>query len=468
MLIWILAVFLFGVVAALGYFQGAVRLMVSLAGLFLGALLAIPLSPLVKPLIPLIGVKHPMWSAVWPPIIVLSLIFFVAVGLAFFVHRKVALHYKYQTDDLTRLRWERLNKGLGLCVGLVMGGLWLFLLGLVVYVVGYPMVQVVTADTSSPVLRYVSQAREDLKTTGLEKAVAPFDPMSPVYYQVSDILGLIYNNPILLNRLSDYPPFLLMGTRTEFQEIATDAEFNTLLQSKGDVTQILNHPKTQAILLNAELLQELLHQDLKDLHQYLMTGKSAKFDEEKILGRWKLDLYSTLAKLRKMKPNMSTSEMVRLKKMVNETLSAVSFMATTDKKAVLKVEMTEAMKQATAAAQKAVAEAQARTQAGSSPAMSPEMAARYGLGRGGSPSRGPTAPRSAATPVAPPPPAAAAASQTPQLALSAQGTWERDGVKYQIKLQDEKGKEQSVEVIADDEKLTIHSPISTLVFAKAE
>jgi hypothetical protein len=461
MLILILAVVLLGVVGALGYLQGAIRLTVSLVGLFLGAVLALPLSPMAKPLIPLLGVKHPVWSIVWPPIIVFSVIFLLFIGIAFFVQRKVAHYYKYQTDDIGRIRWERLNKGLGLCLGLVMGGFWLFLLCLAVYGPGYLAVQVVSDDTSSAALRYLSKARHDLKSTGMERAVAPFDPLPPKYYQASDILGLIYNNPALLNRLSEYPPFLTIGARAEFQEIATDTEFNTLLQSKGDVAQILQHPKTQTIIYNPEILQELLQQDLPDLHKYLMTGKSPKFEEEKILGRWKLDLYSTMAQVRRKNPDMPASQMARMKKLINETLSAVSFTATTDNKATLKVEVTEAMRQAAQAAQQAAAAAaQARAQTAPGSSMTPEQRARYGLGQ--SPSRGTGAPGT-------PNPAPVATNAAPQqLVASAQGSWEHESDKYQIKLQDERNKGLTFEGVADDDKLTLVSPIVTLVFFKSE
>ena len=50
---------------------------------------------------------------------------------------------------------------------------------------------------------------------------------------------------------------------------------------------------------------------------------------------------------------MSASEMARFKKIVNDTMTGVSFMAMTDNKAVLKVEATEAMKQAAQAATQA-------------------------------------------------------------------------------------------------------------------
>ncbi len=212
-----------------------------------------------------------------------------------------------------------------------MGAVWLFLLGLVIYVAGYLTVQVTTDQAESLPVRLMSQARQDLSATGLDKAVAPFDPMPPRYYEASDILGLIYQNPVLLNRLSQYPTFLLLGDRPEFQELAKDAEFNQMLLSKGDVAQIFRHPQVQAVFQNREIVQEFLSQDLGDLRTYLETGVSPRYEEEKILGKWRLDPYPTMAQERKRHPDMSSTQMRRLKLVMTEIMPAVSVIATTDK-----------------------------------------------------------------------------------------------------------------------------------------
>ena len=70
MLIWILAVSLFGLFAVAGFYKGATRMAVSLIGLFVAILLARPLGPMVKPLIPLVGLKNPIWVWLLPPVVV--------------------------------------------------------------------------------------------------------------------------------------------------------------------------------------------------------------------------------------------------------------------------------------------------------------------------------------------------------------------------------------------------------------
>src|SRR5436190_10206920 len=313
MTIWMMAVLLFALFGSLGYAKGAIRMIFPLAGLGLGVLLAEPLAPVVKPLVPLVGLKNPIWSILLPPAIVFFLIgiFFVIVG--FIVHWKVNLYYKYRTDDYHRLSWERLNKRLGVSIGLVAGAAYTLLLGLVIYILGYLTTQVSAGENETGPVKYLNQAREDLRSTGLEKTVAAFDPMPEKYYMASDVLSLIYHNRLLESRLSAYPPFLSLAERQEFQDIGSDADYQNLLATQAPVGQIINHPKTQAILNNHEIVQQLQQTDLKDLLEYLKTGESPKFADIRILGRWQLEPYATLLQEKKRRSRVTTAEMKLLK-----------------------------------------------------------------------------------------------------------------------------------------------------------
>lgn len=447
MLIWILTVFILGVVALLGFYQGAIALLVSLAGLLLGAALAFPLGPSLKPLVVMAGAKSPIWLAVLPPIIVFLLFYVVFAVIGFVVHRKVALHYKYKTDDVVRLRWERMNRAIGLGLGLVAGTIWLFAIGLAIYVGGYFTAQVGGEESNNAGFKYLSKARQDLVSTGLDKSIASLDRAPALYYQTSDILGLIYHNPILVSRLADYPPFLQLGERAEFQELAKDTEFNNLFMSKGDAAEMIGHPKIQAIVLNEELVQELLKQDMKDLKEYLETGVSPKYSAERILGRWHLDAYASLAQMRKKKPDMPASEMVLLRKRLSALESATSFTATTDNKAILKINLPDAPPPSAVVA---------ATAAPATPQLSPELAQRYGVNRGGN--LRPTA----AAPVAAAPPAQAVPLR------SSEGAWQREGSTYHLSVKDDKGKESKIDITADEGRLLAQVAGVTLVFERAE
>src|SRR5438477_9763946 len=220
MTIWIMALLLFALFGALGYAKGAIRMSFPLIGLVLGVFLAVPLGPVVQPLVPLVGLKNPVWSILLPPVIVFFLIAILFIIVGFFVHWKVNLYYKYRTDDYHRLSWERLNKRLGVSIGLIAGASYTLLLGLVIYILGYLTVQVSAGDNETGLAKNLNQARSDLHSSGLEKTVAAFDPTPENYYLASEILGLVYNNPLLHSRLSTSPPVLSFAGRQQFQEIA--------------------------------------------------------------------------------------------------------------------------------------------------------------------------------------------------------------------------------------------------------
>src|SRR5205814_8025511 len=95
------------------------------------------------------------------------------------------------------------------------------------------------------------------------------------------------------------------------------------------------------------------------------------------------DRYATVAQAKRKKPDMSATEMSRLKKEA-DFMSNVSFVATTDNKALLKVELTDQQKQMLQAAQAPATAPAAAAAPGSS--MPPDVARRYGLTpRGGRP-----------------------------------------------------------------------------------
>lgn len=118
MTIWILTIILLASLGGLGYRQGAIRVGCSLLGIILAALLALPLAPLLRPLLPILGVKNPVLIWVLPPFIIFVLINSAAKAGASVLHRKVDVFYKYKAGDLRLALWERLNARLGFCLGL--------------------------------------------------------------------------------------------------------------------------------------------------------------------------------------------------------------------------------------------------------------------------------------------------------------------------------------------------------------
>jgi hypothetical protein len=489
MLIWVMAVLLFLLFGALGYLKGAIRTIFPLIGLLVGVYLAVPLGPLVRPLVPLVGLANPVWSWLLPPALVFLLIAIVFIVIGFVVHGQVNRYYKYRADDHQRLSWERLNQRLGLSFGLVAGAGYTLLLGVVIYVLGYFTVQVSAGDSDPAVLRFLNKAREDLRSSGLEKTVAGLDPAPANYYLASDIIGLYYNNKLLDSRLAAYPPFLSLGERPEFQDVVNDVDYQNLLKSQASLSQILSNPKTQAILGSPDILQQFDQIDLKDLYDYLKTGESAKYQDQPLLGRWEVDGYLTLLEQKRRKTGMTSSEMRRIRQDV-EMSRGFKLILAPDNTAKLKgPDVSQFLRQLADAAKAtatAVASRAAATQAAApvtpsgSSAMSQEMARRYGRAAAPAPAPAPAPVAVAvAAPAASPPPApplaviAAELAKLPVVVL-AQGTWKEEGGKYLISLQGQSDlpqfvgtkKSSSVQASARDDRLFLTEGGQTMVMAR--
>jgi len=334
MLIWLLTLFLFALFATLGYFKGAIRMIFPLLGLFLGILLALPLAPVVQPLIPKVGLENPIWSYLLPPVVVFLLVEIIFVGVGFFGHAKVNLFYKYRTDDTHRMSWARLNQRLGVCMGVLAGAVYTVLIGVVVYVLGYLTVQV-TPDGETSAVKYLNQAKADLHSSGLDRFASAFDPAPEWYYEASDILGLLYHNPALHTRLASYPPFISLSESPDFQEFAADTEFLGMLATQPNAATLLDHPRIQTILGSRALLERLSKIDLEDLGAFLRTGVSEKFQDPPILGRWEVDPYLTFLMEKKRNLDMTAAD-VRLLRFQREFIRGFKLYVMPDNQVKLK------------------------------------------------------------------------------------------------------------------------------------
>jgi len=280
--------------------------------------------------------------------------------------------------------------------------------------------------------------------SGFDKAAAKFQPASPVYYETSDVLGLLYHNPLLQSRLATYPELLGIGQRPEFQEIGNDKEYNDLIFGKPPVTDLIAHARTQAILGNREIMDQLKKVDRRDLLEYLRTGKSPKYEDEEILGIWNLDKNAVLTFLRKANPDIRTREL-RLLKQGLEAVPPISLIATPAPERKIIVRGGEA---APAAAEQP-ATAEQPTEAAPTDAM-----ARYRtLQTTATPA--PAATNNPPEAVAPPVPT-----------LSGEGTWSDEAGQYVITVTDSSGREHkgTARIRADELILSIAG--ANLVFAK--
>ena len=75
---------------------------------------------------------------------------------------------------------------------------------------------------------------------------------------------------------------------------------------------------------------------MDDLTVYLKTGKSPKYDSEKILGRWDFNVGVAVAMLSQTRPNIPASEMRTIRAMWTQNFADTIFVAGGDGQAFLK------------------------------------------------------------------------------------------------------------------------------------
>ena len=101
----------------------------------------------------------------------------------------------------------------------------------------------------------------------------------------------------------------------------------------------MNQPKAQAIVNNPDLLKEIwgiVLPNLSDLQHFLTTGQSAKYDDEKILGRWDANVNASLGVLKRIKPNITPIEMKQLKRLASAILAKTTLVAAPDNQIFVK------------------------------------------------------------------------------------------------------------------------------------
>jgi len=339
MILWLLALLLLASLAGIGYRQGVIRVAFSFVGILFGALLAGPLAKPVKLLLVALGMKTPPLAWLLAPIVVFLIISIIFKVAGYMIHQKVDVHFKYHAGDLRLALWERLSQRVGLCLGLANGALYLILISSVIYPLSYWTFQMSAGSEDPRMIRIVNRLGQDLQNTGFAKVARAIDPMPPIWYDAADLAGVIYRNSLLQARLARYPAFLALGERPAFQELASDTQFTEMWQRHEPVARLLEYPKAQTIVQNPELLKSIwttVVPDLHDLLTFLETGKSPKYDPERILGRWEFNVTVALAVFRKAKPNITSREMQFWRNWFTVAFAKTSFVAMTDHQAILK------------------------------------------------------------------------------------------------------------------------------------
>jgi hypothetical protein len=232
-----------------------------------------------------------------------------------------------------------LNRRLGLCLGVANATAYLVVLALPLFSFSYWTVQLASGDRDPKWMRLINSLGRDMESTGFTKVAAATDAKPQTFYNMADLAGALYCNPLTEARLLLYPGFLTLTERQEFQDIANDNEFTSMWQRHDPIMSFWDYPKTQAILKNSDLLALIWNTaapNLSDLGTFLESGQSPKFASEGILGRWSFDVNAALISVRRAKPNIAFSEMQKVKAWMTGTFAKTSLVAMTDNHIILK------------------------------------------------------------------------------------------------------------------------------------
>ena len=173
MFIWIIAILLLLVWGALGFFTGALAMLITLAGFLVVALLA---SKALAPLMESLYVKMEFSNLIAQNA---ASDHGVSSGQPDFSdHRfgrplETFSRFKFAMDEVTRLRWTRMNQHCGAAIGLFMGSAYTVLVGMLVYVMGYFSLQVASSNDQGWISR-LNAVASGLEGSGMQKWHVPF------------------------------------------------------------------------------------------------------------------------------------------------------------------------------------------------------------------------------------------------------------------------------------------------------
>jgi hypothetical protein len=340
MTIWILAVLVIAATALAGWRQGGIRAAIAFAGIWASLLLCMLVGKLFHLLLPAMGMVNPVTIWALSPVcgfIVISIIFSV---IAFNVHRKVDHFYRYNAGDLRLALWERLNARLGICMGILNGVIYFVLISFFIFNLTYWTTQV-SAGTKQPstIVKLVNSAGEGIQATGFSRTASAIGTLDPNFYKFADLAGFLMQNPQAAPRFVEYPMLTSLWELGDMQPLVTDVTLTNALASGAALGEIMADQSVQDFLKNKDLLKHvrgILETNVDDLAEYLKTGKSAKYDGEKLLGKWEFNPAVTLAWLRQSQPKITAKEMAGIRALWTAAYAQTTLLLTADNMAFVK------------------------------------------------------------------------------------------------------------------------------------
>ncbi len=334
MTIWILAVLVIAATTLAGWRQGGIRAAIAFAGILVATLLCGLVGKIFHLLLPVMGAANPITVWALSPVcgfITISIIFSV---IAFNVHRKVAHYYHYAAGDLRLALWERLNARLGICVGILNGAIYFVLISFLLFNLTYWTTQVSAgAKQPSILIKLVNGAGEGLQATGFARTATAVGTLDADFYKFADLSGFLMQNPQTAPRLAAYPALTSLWERDDMQPLITDPSLTNALAIGASLGDILGNSSVQDFLKNkdsAKHVRSIFTTNIDDLTEYLKTGKSAKYDGEKILGKWEFNPAVTLAWLRQSQPKITAKEMAGVRALWTAAYAQTTLLLTAD------------------------------------------------------------------------------------------------------------------------------------------
>ena len=333
MTIWILAILCLAGAALAGWRQGAIRAAFSFVGILFAALLGPLVGKLFGYILPYLGVTSPVTSWAVAPICGFTLVLILFKVAAQNVHKKNETFYRYKAGDLRLTLWERLNTRLGICVGLLNGAVYFVLVSFLLFNLSYLVSQTAVAANQPMTLRLISSLGHDMQDTGVSRAAAGVGTLPPMFYKLADTSGFLMQNPDAAQRLMTYPGLASLWEREEMQPLVQDTAISNAIVSGASVGTIMDMPSIQDFLHNKKLSSSvwtLVETNFEDITNFLVTGKSPKFDGEKIIGRWEFNPAVTLAWVRQDRPRMTAVEMRSLRAWMLQSYAQTKILVTGD------------------------------------------------------------------------------------------------------------------------------------------
>jgi len=332
MIIWIIAIVLVIACSVLGWRAGATRAAFSFIGLIVAAALAVPLKPAVGWIFPLIGFKNKLVTDFGGPILAFIVTTLLVRTFGEFVHRKIDYHFRYNRQDAERAVWEVMHRRVGAALGPLNAAVYLVVIGIIISTFGYYTIQTGGGENPSKIISFLGKAAEDLQETRMDKVVGPFIPATEKYFDGADVAGLLYHNRTLVDRLYNYPVFASMAEEPVYKDLGKDKELQGMIRGTASFNEILNNAKVSEVVSNTDVAQRVLDLDFKDLRQYLETGKSPKYSDEPILGRWAYDEPASLKLNKKLRPEVGAQAWFLIKNELTERFDDSVFTAFYDNK----------------------------------------------------------------------------------------------------------------------------------------